>query len=140
MSACLYTPEKSQAICDKISEGMSQRKACESEGIEEQTFRAWKREFPEALAQYRAAREERNLGWSEELIDIVDSVDMQGDPITVRNRIALAKERMNARQWSISRILKDFRDKQENIHSGTVDLGAASDAELEAKLRKFGVL
>lgn len=113
MEATVYTPEKAAAICEHVAEGRSQRKACELVGVLESTFRLWKREHAEIAAHYTRAREERANGWAEEFIDLADEFVPTGDPVADKITLQHIHERLDARKWVTSRILKDYNEKKQ---------------------------
>ena len=83
------------AICGRISEGMSTRKACEAEGVERATWRKWMDERLVEGAHYVRARLEGADAMAEGIVDIAD--DRLYDP---QER----KVMIDARKWVAARL------------------------------------
>jgi hypothetical protein len=124
-----FDPIKAAAILELVAgEASSLRKACESFDLPESTFRTWCDSNDELYAQYVRAREYRAHRWADEIVEIPDSIDLDGEPMAVRNRLEHAKQRREARTWSVARILaKLYGDKLDVNHAGTVGLQLVND-------------
>ena len=97
MSDCLYTPILADAICKRIAEGESLRSVCRDPGMpSEGTVRAWARDNREGFGtRYRMARELQLEFWSDQIVEIADSADL--DP---RDR----QVRIDTRKWIMSKL------------------------------------
>ncbi len=109
-------------ICKLVAQGKSMRAACELASVAESTFRSWKEESEEILAQYARACEERANFWAEEIVEISDdtSSDVSGE-LKMPNSVAVqrAKLRVDTRKWIMARILpKKYGDKVQNEITG----------------------
>lgn len=68
-----YTPERAEAICALLAEGMSLRTVCKQEGMPDcATVFSWMRKFPEFLKQYEKSKAESADYLVEEMLDIAD--------------------------------------------------------------------
>lgn len=120
-----------EAICESIASGLSESQSCRANNIPESSWRDVKNNNDIAFACYTRAREARSNLWAEQMMEMIDSVDLSGDPMKVKARLDLLKIQIDARKWTIARILpKVYGDR--TIHSGD------SDAPIEMVVRKIG--
>jgi hypothetical protein len=115
-----FTAEFGESICELIADGKSIRFVANLLQIPESNIRFWIKKYPDFAAQYAQAREDRANGWAEEFIEIADSIELTEDAADNRAAIELAKLRLDARKWVVSRILsKVYGEKV--THSGDAD-------------------
>jgi len=102
----LYTPEIAEEICARLTAGEGLKNICDSEDRfpAESTVRLWVvRDESGFSAMYHEARQVQALRWADELVDISDNED--GD-------VARDKLRLDARKWSLARLLpRTYGDK-----------------------------
>lgn len=131
----IYTEELAAEICRRISDGESLRRiSLEQRMPDKETVRTWLRTNPHFLARYRVARQESAHSIVEESLDRAREADD-------RDSAAAAKVFLDASRWAASKlnapVYGDKLDltggfKHDHRHTGRIDLGRLSDAELEA--------
>lgn len=119
----MYTQEKGAAICARLSEGLSLRKACEAEsGPDPSTVLRWVDQEPEFAQQYAHARMRGYQLLADQIIDISDDsdgdiVDTEHGPRVDAERVARSKLRVDSRKWMLSKMLpKVYGEKTETTH------------------------
>lgn len=116
-------------ICERIADGESLRKICESEDMPAKTtvFRWLADErFAAFRDQYARAREAQADVFFEEIIDIADdgsndTYQKDGAELTNHDVIARSRLRVDARKWAASKLApKKYGEKLDLEHSGGV--------------------
>jgi len=108
-----FSQELADAICTKLSQGMSLRAICKADDMPaESTVRAWALEDREGFyAQYTRSRDIGLDAVADEVIEIADEAE---DP--ARGRL-----RFDARRWYLSKLApKRYGEKIDVEHSGGV--------------------
>lgn len=123
-----YNRSAFMEICVRIAEGESLNSMlgngpdCSHLPAMSSFFR-WIDAHPGLWERYLRAIQLRGLGYSEEIVGIADQADKDG--------AAVARLRVEARKWVVSKMWpKLFGDQVEHIHSGTVEVGAATLSQL----------
>lgn len=131
-----YTPEVGKAICKRISAGESLRKICRDpempgastvfdwlyEGVSEEG----RRELKDFSEQYAQARETQAELMFEEINEIADDAvsQVRGDDKSDSARVQAYKLRVDARKWTLSKMLpKKYGDKLDVTSGGKVIKG-----------------
>ena len=124
----MFSQDKADAICQKLSEGMSLRRAAESEGITASNVLYWTRNNKAFLEQYARAREIGYQLLADDIIDISDDskgdvwTDDDGNDRTDAERVARSKLRVDSRKWMLSKMLpKVYGDKLDLTHAGDAE-------------------
>ncbi len=134
-------------VCERLSQGETLRAICEDPALpSHQTIYRWVAATPTFRAAYARAREAQMETWADDLIEIADdasgdyidrvaadgTIEHVVDPETVQR----SKLRMDARKWIMARLAaRTYGDKLDLNLSATVEVGALSDAELEARTK-----
>lgn len=125
----MFDQAKADAICARLAQGESLRKACEAEdGPHPATILRWVDANQEFAQQYAQARE---IGYSllaDEILEISDesAIEAKYDGEDVRldlsaTGVARNRLRVDSRKWMLSKMLpKRFGDKIDVNHSGGV--------------------
>jgi hypothetical protein len=147
-----YTPEIANEILGRISAGESLRAICAPEEMPApSTVCLWVVEDREGFAeQYTRARQLQAQILADELFDISDDgtndwmerLDPENGGVTgwKENGEALQRSRLrvDTRKWYLSKVLpKIYGDKIHTEHSGSIDLGKQSDAEIDAAIQRY---
>lgn len=100
-----FTEEMGNLICDKLTEGVSLRKLCQSDEFPTaSTVYVWLDRFPAFAEQYARAREAATEDMLEGILEIADNPEI--DPQDKRVRI-------DARKWAMGKLKpKKYGDKQ----------------------------
>lgn len=119
-------PDKAAAVCDRIAEGLSLRRACNEIGLNPPTFLAWCDKDAALNEQYAQARARGYQLLADELLEISDDssgdtfTDDDGNVRTDAERVARSKLRVDTRKWMLSKMLpKIYGDKV--VHAGDPD-------------------
>jgi hypothetical protein len=120
------TPEQIQAICIKLSEGVSLRKIAKDMGIGESTVRYWFVKDAEAFAHSARARELGCDALADECLEIADdkAIDPADKRIRIDTRIRLIGK------WS-QRYSDKVTVKSESVVTHRYDLDNLSTTELD---------
>lgn len=129
-----YTKNLSDRICEKLADGMSLRKVCESDEFPSKaTIFNWLRTNKEFLDQYTRAKEESADSHVDDIDDIADNVGspvfdddgklvmVDGKPLMVVDMVAVnhAKLRIDTKKWIASKLkAKKYGDKIDHTHGG----------------------
>ncbi len=134
-------------VCERIANGESLEDICEDPRVpSEMTIRRWMAAQPTFREAYARAREQQMEKWADDVIriaddasgDYVDRVGKDGvvervvDPETVQR----SKLRIDTRKWLMSKLAAArYGDRVDVNVSGSVEVSALSDEELEARTR-----
>ena len=126
----MYSQEKADAICARLVEGLSLRKASAAEGVAPSSVLEWVETNPAFAEQYARARARGYELLADEIIEISD--DATGDVIETEHgprvdaeRVARSKLRVDSRKWMLAKMLpKVYGDKVDLNHSGKVSIFA----------------
>ena len=121
----MFTQEKADAICARLAEGLSLRKAAEAEGVVAATVLNWVDANAAFSEQYAQARARGYQLLADEIIEISDDssrdiIDTEHGPKTDAEVVARSRLRVDSRKWMLSKMLpKIYGDRTEN----TLQLG-----------------
>lgn len=126
----MFSQEVADAVCSRIANGESLRKAAKAQGTSLPAFLDWCNARPELADQYARAMATRMELMAEEILEISDesitTVNYDGDNVELsldstavqRNRL-----RVDTRKWLMSKMApKKYGDKMDVNHAGTVSL------------------
>jgi len=107
--------------------------------------RAWVvKDWHGFAAEYAHAREAQAHKWADEILRIADDgtndtyVTDDGREMVNQDVVQRSRLRVDSRKWLLSKILpKQFGEKLDLTHSGTVNLANQTDTELQAKLAQL---
>jgi hypothetical protein len=123
----MFSQEKADAICARLSEGISLRKAAASEGLSHSTVLEWEDTNPAFADQYARARACGYKLLADEIIEISDDssgdlIETDSGPRVDAERVARSKLRVDSRKWMLSKMLpKLYGDKLDLNHAGDVN-------------------
>lgn len=128
----MFTTELASTICERISDGATQRELCSSDDMPgRSTLQRWIRDNEAFRSQYARAMEARADYWAEELLEIADDgrndwmTRTYGDQeIDVPNPevIARSKLRIETRKWLMGKAApKKYGEKVDVTHKGDAD-------------------
>lgn len=114
----MFNQEKADAVCARVREGESLRKACEAEGIKHPTFLLWCNENDSLSDQYTRAR---SIGIDVEFEGLQDLADEPPEKTAAGNVdpgwVAWQRNRIDVRKWALSKKApKKYGDKIETTH------------------------
>lgn len=114
----MFNQEKADAVCLRVREGESLRKACEAEGIKHPTFLLWCSENQALSDQYTRAR---SIGIDVEFEGLQDLADEPPEKTAAGNVdpgwVAWQRNRIDVRKWALSKKApKKYGDKIETTH------------------------
>jgi hypothetical protein len=125
-----YTAELAAMICERLTDGESQRSICRDEGMPaERTVRRWALENEEFSPQYARAREIGYLCMADEMLEIADTTQegvkilekTSGKETVTGDMIEHRRLQVDTRKWMLARMLpKIFGDRQHLEHSGSI--------------------
>jgi len=109
-----FSPEKANAICERLAAGDSLRTICQEEGQPDKaTVFRWLASNEAFRDQYAHAREMQAETYADEMVNIADTAKDAN----------LARLQIDARKWKASKLApKKYGDKQQIEHSGEVGL------------------
>ena len=136
-----FNQEMAQGVLEKLSEGMSLRKACEAvEGAKPRTILDWTESNGEFGAQYAHVRARAYEMLADELVTIADEstndtfIDENGNERTNAEVVARSRLRVDTRKWMLSKMLpKVYGDKLDLSHSGVVRVERVEWSVIEAQ-------
>ena len=144
----IYNEDIAVEVCERIAAGELLRHICDDPRIPGQgTLHKWMAAEPTFAVAYTRAREQQMDGWSEDIVTISDMVaattierlDKNGEALPAvvdPGAIQAAKLRIDTRKWLMSKLAAQrYVDKVDVNLSGTVEVSALSDEELEARTR-----
>lgn len=116
----MFSQEKADAICAKVAEGESLRKACEEIGMKHPTFLLWCDQNKDLADQYARAR---TVGADVEFEGLCDLADEPPERTATGSVdagwVAWQKNRVDVRKWSLSKKApKKYGEKVDLTHSG----------------------
>jgi hypothetical protein len=123
----VYTPELADRILDGLMQGRSLAAVCRDPGMPTpSTVRNWAEEDREGFAmRYKLAREIGCETMADEIIDIADNCptmvierrrrDGTIKLVAVRGNVAIARLRIEARQWRLSKMLPRHYGNRPNL-------------------------
>ena len=118
----MFSQQVADAICARLAEGQSLRKAAKAEGVGVQTVLDWEAANEDFSGQYARARATGYKLLADEIIEISD--DASGDTVETENGpkanpefTARSRLRVDSRKWMLSKMLpKIYGDKLETTH------------------------
>ena len=120
----MYTQERADAICARLSEGESLRAICRDVGISHSLALKWAREDESFRNQYTRAREdgaEVDFDGLQDLADEKPALTASGS--VDAGWVAWQKNRIEVRKWSLAKKLpKKYGDKIEHDHKGGINI------------------
>ena len=140
-----YSDEVGEAICVRLIEGESLREICEDPDLPSQrTVYRWlaaERTFWQLYARAREAQMDR---WSDEIVEIADDAsndyiertgkDGEVERVLDPEAVQRSKLRIDTRKWVMSKLAaRRYGDRVDVNVTGSVEVSALSDAELEAR-------
>jgi hypothetical protein len=137
----IRTPQTATAFLAVLCETGSVDKACDGARIARNSAYLWRRDDEDFRAKWDAARatagELLECEAYRRAVDGVDKPVYQGGEL-----VGVVREYSDTLLTTLlkANLPDKFRENTRVEHAGGIDLSGASDAELEAKLRKFGVL
>jgi hypothetical protein len=119
----VVSQEKANAVCAKVAEGLSLRKACEAEGMTHPTFLRWCDEDKALADQYARARATGTDAEFEALNELQDMEPQTGPSGTVdAGWVAWKRLQVDTKKWELSKKApKKYGDKVEL--AGGLELG-----------------
>lgn len=130
-----FSPELFNTICERIAEGESLIKICQSEDMPSKTsVMRWLDNDELSAAhglrdQYARAREALADVFAEEIVEIADdgrrdyTVDEEGRETVDHDHIARARLRVDARKWAAGKLApKKYGDRVQQEHSGSLTI------------------
>ncbi len=142
-----YDEETGIAICTRIIEGETIKEICKDRDLpSERTVYRWlaaERTFWQLYARAREAQMDR---WSDEIVEIADDAtndyierigkDGEVERVLDPEAVQRSKLRIDTRKWLMSKLAaKRYGDTIDVNVSGSVEVSALSDAELEARTK-----
>lgn len=114
----MFSQEKADAVCLRVTEGESLRSACEAEGTTHPTFLRWCSENRTLADQYARARA---TGADVEFEGLQDIADEPPEKTAAGNVdpgwVAWQRNRIDVRKWALSKKApKKYGDKIETTH------------------------
>ena len=116
----MFNQELADAVCEKLSEGLSLKRACEEVGAVRPTILLWVEKNKEFADKYAQARMRGYSLLADELIQIADDgsndsyTDDGGNVRTNQDVVARSRLRVDTRKWMLSKMLpKIYGDKLE---------------------------
>jgi hypothetical protein len=124
----MFSQEKGDAVCARLCEGLSLRKACAAESVAPMTVLGWVDANKAFSVQYAQARARGYQLLADEILDISD--DSSGDVIETENGpkanaefVARSRLRVDSRKWMLSKMLpKVYGDKLDLNHGGEMTI------------------
>lgn len=102
-------------LCDKLTEGWTQRAICAELGIDPSTLCKWIAADAQRSARAREARVSAARAFEERAAEVIEEAV---DPFS----LAKAKELAHHYRWKASKASpKEYGDKVETVHSGEID-------------------
>ena len=122
-----YDRDTADQVLGKVSDGATVGAACRDMGVNKGTFFRWVRRDVDGLqARYDIARDLCLECHADEMKDIADDASIPPDR---------AKVMLHARMWLLARLKpQKYGDRNKVEHSGAVDMGSVSNAELESRI------
>ena len=142
-----YNEEIAAEICRRLSQGESLRAICEDKHMpSNQMIYRWMADEPTFRSAYARAREAQMNKWADDIVEIADEaatasgerIDKEGKVETIVDpgAVQAARLRIDTRKFIMSKLAaKTYGDKVDVNVSGTVEVSALSDEELEARTR-----
>ncbi len=134
-------------VCERLSEGESLRSICEDPRLpSHQTIYKWAAVQPIFKTAYARAREAQMERWSDDIVEIADEaatatgerIDKEGtvEAIVDPGVIQAAKLRIDTRKFLMAKLAPQRYGERVDLNvSGSVEVSALSDEELEARTR-----
>lgn len=117
----MFDQAKADAVCARLAEGESLRKAAKSEGVGVQTVLDWCDANKEFSGQYALARSRGYSLLADQIIELSDTQDADSGMVA-RNRL-----QVDSRKWMLSKMLpKVYGDKIEHEHKGGVTISLSN--------------
>lgn len=109
----LYSEEIADAICEKLTEGMSLRKICQLNGFPKASaIYTWLDKHPEFAEKYVRAREVATEDMLEDILEIADNPEL--DPNEKRIRI-------DTRKWAMGKLKPKKYGEKQTLEHGNKD-------------------
>jgi hypothetical protein len=124
---CEYDRDTADHVLEQVSLGKTVSEACRDIGVNKGTFFGWVRKNVDGITErYDVARDLCLECRADELVQLAD--DASADP--QRSKLML-----HARMWELARLKpQKYGDRNKIEHSGAVDMGSVSNAELESRI------
>ena len=122
----MFTQEKADAICARLAEGLSLRKACAAEGMAPMTVLGWVDANEAFSVQYAQARARGYQLLADEIIEISDDssrdiIDTEHGPKTDAEVVARSRLRVDSRKWMLAKMLpKIYGEKIDHNVTGSI--------------------
>jgi hypothetical protein len=115
----LYTNELAKNICEQLMQGLTLVKICKQEGMPQyNTICNWLATMPVFLDMYLNARRVQLTHRVDVMYDEIDDInqykDQQGNIRIDAAAVALKSLKINTLKWEASKLLKVFADKKED--------------------------
>jgi hypothetical protein len=130
----MFSQEKADAICARLAEGESLRKAAKAEDVAPSTVLHWEDTIPAFAEQYTGARARGYRMLAEDILEISDRsgadtwTDSDGNTRTDSEVVARAKLMVDSRKWMLAKMLpKVFGEKVEHDHKGNLTVTLNSE-------------
>ncbi len=142
-----YDADVASEICDRIAQGQGMREICQDASIPSRfVVYNWMAAEPTFYAAYARAREHQCDAWADDMREIADNasndymerIAKNGEIEHVPNpeTVQRSKLRIDTLKWLMSKYSpRRFGDKIDVNVSGSVEVSALSDAELEARTK-----
>ena len=118
----VFDQSKADAICARLGEGLSLRKACAAEGMAPMTVLGWVDANAAFSVQYAQARARGYQLLADEILEISDDssrdvIETEHGPKVDAEVVARSRLRVDSRKWMLSKMLpKVYGDKLEATH------------------------
>jgi hypothetical protein len=118
----MFTQAVADAVCNRLADGESLRRAAVAEGVTHTTVLDWVRENPQFADQYARAREVGYQLLADQIVEISDDasrdiIETEHGPKTDSEVVARSRLRVDSRKWMLSKMLpKIYGDKIETTH------------------------
>lgn len=125
-----FTPEKGDAICERLANGESLRSVCRDPNQPDfTTVMRWLEANEPFRKQYIRAREIQAETLFEEILEIADDSsgdvveNSKGEKSCDNEFVQRSRLRVDARKWYLSKMVpKKYGEKLETEHSGTIEV------------------
>lgn len=122
----MFNQDTADAICARLAEGASLRKAAAEAGIAASTVLTWCDQEPDFAKQYASARARGYQLLADEILEISDDskddsyIDANGNERTDAEVVARSRLRVDSRKWMLSKMLP-------KVYGDKIELGGSLD-------------
>ena len=114
-----YREDLATAVLDAMAAGELSVAACRRLGLSDTTVAEWRVQDRNGFrARYADAFATRAAGFGEEILDLLDAVPPGADMATVQ----LARSKMDARRWLMSKLVAQYHDHVQHSLSGNASI------------------